>query len=372
MRPAIALDMQVLTADFNHHFVADLFYDGRRRIASIPLTDFSLTEDADALIQQSGSCTVVWTDEWASSLSPETLSDPLAPAGAELWVYSVITTGPTYKTRVPLGQYRITNIPSAMDEEMLFNGQRITLGSVVKVEFKERLIVVADDRFDLPEATASLSSVWGEVGRISNMQIVRNLPDSTIPRTITYGEERIDGVYDLLELIGGIPHVLSDGTLAARPINWPDPVATLRRGTGGQIVSVGRSMSTALVYNRVVVRGKAQDQTIVLASSEITSGPLRVRNADGSRAPFGRKTKFVSSDYVTTYDQAKPWADRELAASSRLRSTIVPVVATFNPFWERGDVVILQRGARDLIGRISKIERKATGTMKMNVEVVHG
>lgn len=372
MRPGVLALPNVLSADFDHEEVADLFYDGDRRIASIPLTDFVLNEDGGAAIQQSGSCTVVWTDEWATSLSPDSLSDPLAPAGAELWVYSVIKVGQVITERVPLGQYKITNIPSAVDEDMLFRGQWITLGSTVKVEFKERLVSVDEDRFDLPEATKSVASVWTETAELTGLQIVRNLDDATIPRTIAYGENRLDGTYDLLEIIGGIPHMRSDGTLGARPIAWPDPTMTLRRGPRGTLVSVGKSMTTAQLYNRVVVRGKQDDLVVVLAVAEITSGPLRTRNADGGRSPFGRKTKFVSSEYVTTYEQAQAWADRELAASSQIRSTVVPVEMTYTPLLERGDVVLLERPRKTLTGRIVTIRRSKAATMSMTVEILNG
>lgn len=374
MRPSTEFTRDVLSqGDFDHFEVADLVYGGERKIEGLPVSGLSWSEDGDAKIQQSGSCTVVWTDDWATSLSPELLTDPLAPAGAELWLYSVITAGEVFQERVPIGQFRITAVPSAMDEDMLFRGEWITVGSTVEVEFKERLVVVEDDRFDLPEATASLVSVWAEVARISGMQVVRSIADSTIPRTVAYSDERLDAVYDLLALINGIPHVASDGSLAARPVEWPAPVDTLRHGDRGTIVSVGRSMSSAEVYNRVVVRGKGVDQTIVLAVAEIKDGPLRVRNADGSRSPFGQKTYFVSSEYVTTVDQALPWAQKTLAQVSQIRTVVVPVVETFNPLRERGDVIRIERARKFLTGRIKSIRRSSgKATMDMDVEIING
>jgi hypothetical protein len=368
----VALRGALSRGSFDHHYEADVFYDGERRLTNIPVMGVRWSEDGDAQVQVSGSLTVVWTDTWARSISPQEVTDTLAPFGAEIQLYSVITAGP-FSERVSLGRFEITEVPSAVDEDMLFRGEWFTMGSVVELEFKERLAGVGEERFDVPTAPSALGSTWDEVGRITQLQLRRTVSDAVITRATLYEESKLDALYNLMDLfLAAIPHMTEDGALAARPLVWPEPVWTLRRGDGGEIVSIGRSMSAARVYNRVAVRGKAGDQTTILATSEIASGPLRVSNPDGAPSPFRKRTYFLSSDMVTTAAQAKAWADRTLPEVSSTRSLIVPVVCTFNPLLERGDVVVLERAREYLTGRIVSIDRSDRATQSMSVEVRRG
>jgi hypothetical protein len=369
VRPGSATLDGVLSGPFDHVYVADLYYGGERRLEQVPVRDVRFSEQADADIQQSGSLTVVWTDAFARSLSPREVSDVLAPFGAELYLYSMVWAGP-FLERVPLGQFVITNVPSAMDEDMMFRGQWVTVGSTVDLEFKERLAAVERDRFDVPTSANDLSSVWAELGRLTKLQLSRTVADRSIPRSVVYDENRLDAVYDLADVLDAVPHMTADGALSLRPKSWPAPVATLRRGLGGSVVSVGSSMSPEKVYNRVAFRGKSNDQEVILASTEITSGPLRTANPDGTPSPFGRKTFFVSSEYVTTSQQAQEYVQRELPRVSALRSVVVPFTETFNPRRERGDVVWIERARETLLARIVSIDRGSGATQDCTAEVL--
>jgi hypothetical protein len=369
VRPGSSTLDGVLTSDFDHEYEVGLYYGGERRLPNVPVTGVSFKEDADASIQQSGTLTVVWTDDFATSISPREIADVLAPFGAELYLYSVVRAG-RFVERVPIGQFTITDVPSARDEDMRFRGEWITVGSTVELEFKERLAAVENDRFDVPTAVKNLTSVWDEVGRVTRLQILRTLPDTAIARSVVYGDSRLDAPYDLLELLDGVPHMTADGALSGRPKAWPAASAVLKRGEGGSLVSVGRSMSPEKVYNRVAFRGKTNDMEVILASAEITSGPLRTANPDGTPSPFGRKTYFLSSDFVTTKAAAQEYVDRELPRVSSLRSVVVPFVETFNPRRERGDVVVLERAREDLVGRILTIDRGSGPTQECTAEVL--
>jgi hypothetical protein len=358
-----------LSGSFDHYWVADLFYDGERRLANVPITDVSFTENADATIQHSGSCTVVWADEFATSVAPDEVSDMFAPFGAQLAVYSVVSAG-EFSERVAYGRFEITNVPSAVDENMLFRGEWITVGSRVELELKELLAGVGEERFDVPSAPVDLDSTWAELSRITGLQLTRTVDDVPITRTIMYPESKLDATYDLMSvMLDAVPHMTGDGTLAARPNVWPAPVAALVRGDGGTVVSVGSQLSSAQVYNRVVVRAGSGDQAAVLAVAEVSSGPLRVRNPDGSVSPFRARTKYLSSELVTTEEQAQVWAESELEKVSTLRSRVVPVVELFNPLRERGDVITIDHGGLTLTGRVQRISRNDPATQDLVVEV---
>lgn len=370
--------VNVLQGAVNHRWEAAVLYDGQTVIPKVPVTNVSFKEDASAGIEMSGSCEVVWSSEFGESISPRGVGDPLSPFGSELQLFSVITVGPAQESRVAMGVFPITSVPSAMDEDMVFRGQWITVGSTVRVEFKDHMAKVDRDRFDVPTAPVNLTSVWGEVSRIADMSIVQGVPDAAITRAVMYQENRLDAVRDLLELLDAVPHMTSFGALSARPNVWPAPVARLRRADSetartGQVVSVGRSMGTSKVYNRVAFRGKADNQQKILASAEITAGPLRTRNADGSKSPFGRVTKFLASDLVSTPQQAQEWVDRELLRVAQLGTVELPVVEMFNPLRERGDVIEIERPRDEILtGRVVEISRGSGATQELKVEVLSG
>lgn len=355
----------VLTGSFDTYWYADLYYNGERRLADIPISDVRFSEDADATVQQSGACTVRWTDEFASSVLPTAVTDPLAPFGATLHVSCFVVAG-EFSERVRYGRFLIVDVPSARDEEMQFRGQWITTGSTVQLELREPLAGIQQESFDIPTAPSDLSSTWAEVGRITGAPLVRSVDDAPVPRSIMYPESKLDAVYELMSVVlDAVPHVTSDGALSARPNVWPDPVADV---TLDVIESVGSAMSAAQVYNRVVVRATGGDQTAVLAVAEVTSGPLRVRNPDGSPSPFRARTRYLASEFVTTTDQAQAWAESELAKVSTVRSRVAEVVETFNPLRERGDVVRVERNRVWLVGRVNTIDRSGR-TQRLTVEV---
>lgn len=360
---------EVLRGSFNHRYLADLHYDGRRVLADVPIINPRFSENGDASVQQSGSCTVVWQDYYGRSMSPTEIGDIFAPFGAELHVYDIVWLG-GFMERIPLGVFRIVDVPSARDETQLFGGRTISTGSVIDLKLKELLAVVQEDRFDVPTAPTDLSSVWREMGRLTGLQLTRTLPDAQITRAVAYKEDRLEALYDLANILDGIPHMTPDGTLSLRPKDWPDPVDTLVRGPSGSIISVGRFLSSGSVYNRVTVRGKTDDGVEVLATAEIPSGPLRTLNPDGSRSPYGRRTFFVSSDLIENQAQAREYAARQLPRVSTLQAVVVPVVEKHNPLRERGDVVTIQRADTALTGRIITIERGGGQTMPMTAEVL--
>lgn len=357
----------ILTGSFDHHYVADLYYNGSRRRADLPIKMPTFKEDAGASIQQAGSCTVKWSDEFATSLLPRYVTDPLAPFGAQLWVYCWVTVGP-FAERVEYGRFEITDVPSARDEQMRFRQELITLGSTVELELKELLAGVEQETFDAPSAPLSLGSTWAEVARITGLPLSRTVADKAIPRSIMYPEKKLDAVYDLMDVVlEASPHMTPDGTVSARPHAWGSPVDTLTMD--GTLVEVGQMMSAAQVKNRVAVRATSGEQTSVLATAEITSGPLRVRNANGSVSPFRARTEYLSNELIVDEVAARAWANQRLSQVSTLRARILPITEKFNPLRERGDVVVIERPDKNLLGRVVTIERGSRGTQELTVEI---
>jgi hypothetical protein len=357
--------VQVLTGSFDFHYTADVLYNGERRIQDLPITDVRWREDADANIQHSGSCTVVWSDEFASSISPDEITDTLAPFGAQLVVYAWVRAG-SFEERVEYGRFEITDIPSARDEWFEFRGEWLVAGSVVELELRDLSAAVAEETFDSPESPQALDSTWNEVARLTGFPVLRTVPDVPITRSVLYPDSKWDATYELVSvMLDAVPHVNPNGSLSARPNVWPAPVSQLRMGEG--LVAVAGSMSQRGVQNRVVVR--AQQGEEILAIAELTNGPLRVRNDDGTVSPYRARTRYLSSEFVTNEAQAREWADAELAKVSVLRARTFTVVETFNPLRERGDVIDVERPTKWLHARVVSIDRSSGPTQTLTVEV---
>lgn len=365
-----ALADALRSGSFNAEWVADAYYDGERRIANLPIADPKFDDNASSLVQGTGSCTVLWTPDFAESLSPAVADDALAPFGSEVSVAVLITVG-SFTERVQMGWYRIDDVPSAEDQFTRLGGRDIVIGSRVELSLQDRFRKVQKDRFDVPGSPPSRLSVLTEAQRITNLQIVREVPDATIPSSFAYEEERLDPLYDLLEFADAVPYMRPDGTLGQRPIAWGAPVDTLTDGDDGTLVELKRAMSSDKVYNRVAVRSSATDGAAqILASAEITTGPLRARNADGSPSPYGRVTYYYSSDLITSRAQAQKYADQMLPRVSSLRVTQREVVELFNPLRQTGDVVTV-RSSREaaFTGRVTAISRTDGATQTVTLEV---
>lgn len=354
---------------FNSRWVADLYYNGQRRMANVPITEPDFTDDGVSLVQSTGSCTVVYQGTFADSLSPTDASSILAPFGAELAIYVVIDVGSTFSERVEMGWYRITETPSAEDVTTIFGGRTITVGSTVKLELQDRFEGVQSDGFDTPGSPPQLASTFAEVIRVTSLQLTKEIPDGAIARLIAYQQDRLQYVYDLVQQLDAVPYMRSDGTIGQRPNVWPAAVDTLTDGDTGSLLTVGRAMSSSTVYNRVVIRATSDAQAQILAVAQIDVGPLQAPSSTNARTPFGRRTYYYSSDLITTVAQAQAYAPKLLAQVSSIRTATVPVTEKFNPLREVGDVVTVTRRVGTFTGRILNIHRSDEASQSLTLEV---
>lgn len=364
VRPGSSQLVAAMAYSFDSRWLADLYYDGERRLQDVPIASPRFREDASAKVQHTGSCTVVWSDEFAASVAPSEVSDAMAPFGAQLSVFVQITVGP-FTERVEFGRFEITDVPSARDEWFRFRGEWLTAGSTVELELKDLTAGVAEETFDVPTSPSQLTSTWAEVAVLTGLPTVRSVADAPIARTVLYPDKKLDAVYELMSVaLDAVPHLTANGSLSARPNVWGPPVARITPASG--LIDVVPGLSQSGVRNRVVVRSSNSED--VLAVAEITSGPLRVRNPDGSVSPFRARTRFVETELVADQQQAQLVANSELARVSEIRSRVVDVTEVFNPLRERGDVVDIERPTKTLRGRVVTIDRDGP-TQRLQVEV---
>jgi len=144
---------------FEHHWVADISYDGTRKIQDVPLYDVRLTDDDTSAIKGTGQATIIWTDDFGKSILPNEIGDLFSPFGTELTIYSVLTSG-RLTERVQYGVFQVTDVPNMRDELTFFRGMSLSAGSVLELTLKDRLWTVQNDPFDVPSAPTQLASVY--------------------------------------------------------------------------------------------------------------------------------------------------------------------------------------------------------------------
>ncbi len=375
MRSGSSTLKAVLQGSFDCQFYADVFLNRQRVLANLPITNVVLNDDSTSAVQGSGSFSVAYQGDFADSIAPKQIGDTLSPFGSQVAISAIVTAGSGFVERIPMGTYLISETPAIATQMFLFNTALLSKGDLIDVTVKDLFYGVQRDRFNVPGSPASLSSVWGEVQRLTGLPVTKTITDAVIPLSVAYAQDKLQAVYDLATVLDAAACMTFDGTVSMRPNVWPAVVDTLSGGDGGTLINVGRGMANDTVYNAVVVRsadsGTGQS---VLASAEVQSGPLRTTNTDGSLSPYRRVPYFASSPYVTTQAQAAAYAATLLPRVSALRSVTVDLVETFNPLRDLGDVITVQRVATGKVfesftGRVTKISRNGIGNQTTTVAV---
>jgi len=369
MRHASAQTLSILEGSFELTYQADLIYNDVVLFQNLPISTPSLSWDSTADVEGSGSCEVLWTDDYATSLKPDSPQDWLAPFGTRLVIYAVISV-PPFRERIPLGVYTITAVPSADDYPLMYQHRRITVGSRVQLDFSDRMVEVQDDRFSRLAQPSQLFSVYTELAVLTGFQLTRTIPDGPITRKVVYEESRIKACQALAEIIGGVPFMESDGTLSLRPIRATTPVAALTVGETGTIVQVGSAMSREGVYNGVVIRGETDEQGAILAERWVMTGPLAATQPGGPRTPFHRRPAFYSSPFITTQAQADAAISALLDRYSATCASQLDITCVVNPLLQVGDVVTVWDGAATWTIRLVKITIGTGPTMSVTGDVI--
>ena len=358
MRDVSARTLELIrSGGFSRVWVADLMYDGQRRLANLDISDVDLSWDGNQFVAGSGSCTVVWADDHATSMIPKQVGDWFSPFGSELQIDCMVGAG-EFTERIAMGRFVIDSVPTSVESQMPWTGRFIHPGESFELNLKDGLQRVIRDRFAVPTQSAS-TSVWGEIQAITGLPLVRNVADATIATPVAHDEQKDAAVSKLFDRLGAWPALNASGVLTARPKAWPAPVDDL---TG--YVSAPRTLTAEKTYNRVVVKGKSPTGEPVYGVASVTDGFLRVGNADGSASPFGVATYTYSSDLLTTTKQCYDYAAELLPRVSRVRGVTREVTERFNPLREVGDVLRFE-GSRV---RVLKVSHSDEAT-RLTVEV---
>lgn len=356
----------ILTGSFQSKLVGDVMYGLERRLQDMPIETWSLTADITAEVKSGGQLTIAYQDDFARSVSPRDLGDALAPFGQEIHLYQVIQAG-TFSERIPMGMYRIDEVPSSKDSRVKFAGGAVTLGSRVDVDLLDRFETVRRARYRSLTQPESLTSAWAELGRITRLQVTRNVADVAIPKSLVYDRDRLVNAQLIAKLLGGIAYMTVDGTVSILPFVHSAVALTLSVGDEGTIIDVPRSMASADVANVVVGDFETDAGLPIHVEAAITSGPLAVGG------PFGEVVVDYPDDqkqFINDLASAQTAVNNHLSLVSAAASFEVEVVCLTNPLLELNDVVAAQESDRLVTGWVRKIQRSGGPTMTVTLGVI--
>lgn len=366
MRTGSDLLKEALKSGVTHRLVVDAFYGATRTAKDLPVVQWELQWDAEAQIKSYGKLVIAYSGDMADSYTPKQFTDLLAPFGQELNILLEVSAGEFSET-IQLGHYRIVSVPDARDEHMNVTGRELTVGSRVTVTVQDRLVGVKRRGFRYEEQPPSLTSCWGELARLTGMQVIRSVPDKAIPASVVYAAEqggRLNAVQALADVLGGVAYVTPDGALSVLSDEVGDVVLELTLGDEGTLLDVAHSMDSEGVYNTVVGNFTDADNNPITAVASLTTGDL------GTDGPFGEYTRYYSSPLVKTQEAAQSAVDAILARAVSTQTYRVPVQCLVNPLVEFGDVVSVQRPVGDpLVGRIVKYKFGSSRMMSLEMDV---
>jgi hypothetical protein len=366
MRPHSPDLLEALTDGFSRRLFADVFHGSERVLQDLPLEGWSMDGDLSAEIKINGKATAVYQSTAGESLTPEGTEGILSPFRARILLLMEITTR-TFSETINLGWFRITNIPYAQDQYAKVNGVKRVMSSTVDLSFESMDVRLKRWGFRSEQQPANLSSCYQELRRITNMPVTETLPDQTIPAAITYEATeggRLKAVQSLAAVLGGRAVINPAGALVVVPDIGGEPVGRLVIGPNGTVTDVPYSVTTEGVYNCVVGNFEDADRNPIFEVATVNEGPLSINDAD-----FGETTRYYTSEFVKTRDQAIAAVAAVLSQSTGQQNFDVPIDCIINPLFELGDVLEVVGHVRPLVGRLVKFSMSDSELMTVTLAV---
>lgn len=304
------------------------WYDGRPAIADLPVTEWSQSFTGGR--QVSGVTKITVGDE-TGEMAPWGVDEPLGVGGSLLQTRLILDTA-----SVNLGWQRITDSSSAEIWRIAPNGALwIPGGATISVGAEDLTTVIAASKFVSPEAPPTGNTCMAEIRRlvlgIMDVTFEDGALDVAIPTSLTYRDERLDAVEDLISAMGCSYRVTGTGQLAVYAPNT-DSVWTVQPGEfSGNLINISRSQSMADLKNLIVARNTLQGGEELQAAAEETAGPLR------TTGPHGRFPSFYQADFAENQYDMTEAAFKALEANLRDRSVTIPLTTIFHPGLEVGD-----------------------------------
>lgn len=357
---------EVLEGHREGRVIASAFYGPDLTIEDVPLmAEGSVKWNGTAQVQATSKVRVASGEE---SRVPRVKTDPLAPYGQELGLtYRVFSGGQSWD--VPLGRFRITDVPSMEEYFQKWPSSRGVIGWECELDLADRFDALLADDFLWPTSPKLGSTVWAEIRALCPFPVVESLPDQPVPKSIaTYPDDdgsRFEAVRMLAAVLGGVPYWTRSGALSVRlKDRWLTETVPDLEVVG--VVAVSDAMSNSL-YNAVRVWSSAGNNDLV-AVREITDAgdPLSVNG------PLGRRVYKLASPILETQASVNAAAATALARVSTRQSRTASVHCLPDPRIEVGDYVRATdaNSGRVVDGEVTEVDLPLDGTNLMTLKLI--
>jgi len=276
-----------------------------------------------------------------ASWEPIAVDHPLAAYGQRLTVSLGVDLGDGMTEWLQRGWFTISGAE--------------TQGDSVSVEAVGLLTLIDEARLVAPYQPSGTftSTVRSLVEPALTVVVNNSLTDRAVPAGMSWDENRIGGLFELLDAWPATAAVTAAGHLSVDPVTTPASSLSITDGVGGTVVQWSGQATRDGAYTAVVARGQATDggQVQGVVYDTDPGSPLRSAGAfNPLPVPY-----FFFSPLLTSVAQAKTAATSILArlrrtASRKIAATLVP-----HPGLQVGDVVTVT-GA-ELVAAPCAVER---------------
>lgn len=289
-------------------------------------------------------------------LLPDDMGDLLAPADADLLVWSGITYVGGDAEMVPVGMFRIESPARGS----LLGG--LTIGAADYVS------VLQAARFVAPWNTPRGTYVTTEVARMVRdvlpwVDVVDLTGSRARTSAMSWEVDRWEAIATLLKGIGAVGYFNQVGAFVLdQPAIVGTPVWTVDANSPTAVLlDASLSIDLTGVYNAVTATSSATDQPIVSATVYQGSGPLRWR-------PGFKRPRYFSSPLLKTRSDCLAAARSILLRSVVVAQRIGPACAP-NPALEEGDTVSICLPDREPVSRVITALSLPLGPGPMTMQV---
>jgi hypothetical protein len=314
--------------------VADIYYSNQLIYSDVPISDGSVSVDRSSTIRRSGSFIVS-----KKNVDPTTLE----PWGTEVRIRSGVQYTDRTTELVPLGIFRVEDISWKDGQD-----------SDITVEFFDRGKALEDagmlgDR-DMSSKYASVAlntvvtNVWDHAGYIPLVIIDPTILDIKLPKATIYSGTHLEMVASVAEAMAGEQYFDVDGNFRVGKIPSISPEMTIDDadwvvdvGESGVLIEAVRKHSRTETFNAIAVYGATKNDTggdrVMGVAYDLTT-----RNHAGYFSPFGKKSKRIENDALTTVNQCAQVGLQQLKNLAGLAKNVT-FTSLLNPALDVGDVI---------------------------------
>lgn len=314
--------------------VCDIFYNNIMIYSDIPISEGSVNIDRSSAIRRSGSFVVS-----KKNVDPELLE----PWGTEVRIRSGVQYTDRTREMVPLGMFRVEDIfwKDGSDSD-------------ITVEFFDRGKALEDagmlgdrdmsGKTLLEAITKVVINVWDHAGYTPSISMDPTLKNTKLPKGSVYSNSHLEMVTTLAEASTGEQYFDVNGNLIIGKIpsitptlDINDAVWVVDVGNGGVLIEATRKHSRSETFNAIAVYGSTKkstgDDRVMSVSYDLSS-----RNKAGYFSPFGKKSKRIENDALTTELQCHQVGEQQLKNVAGLAKT-VEFTSLLNPALDVGDII---------------------------------